>query len=509
MSLGDAEPAADTPRRRPARAVRTGILTRLFALVLVAMLPALAIQAYNEIAGRQAREAEVRDDALRLALFASGELDRIVEDARTVLVATASLPALRELDGPACNAYVTSLQRDFPQYVGIGAIDLKGHPFCANRPVPADANASDREFFRHARDAGEFTIGEYIVGRLVDKAVLPLGLPFYDRDGHIAGVVYASIDLDWLARYFAETRPPNKTATMAITDRKGTILVRLPDNATFAGKPRAPAYNDEIFASEPGTADIVGVDGVPRIIGFVPVNSSPKGLYIGVGLTRADAFAGIDAATRFGFLLIGIGLATGLVVAWLGGRAFVSQPIDRLAEVAAQWGRGDFTARTGFGPSRSELTQLGHTFDTMAGQLERHQRENADLLATLEDRVAERTGELATSNRELRAEMQRRERAEDALRQAQKIEALGQLTGGVAHDFNNILQVILASLDAVQRRLTQGGALTSANGGDQIATAIRSAERATALTSQLLAFARRQPLAPENIDLNRFVRGMS
>src|SRR5579864_9286240 len=110
MPLDDAEPAAEPARSQPVRPARTGILPRLFALVLVAMLPALAIQAYNEIAGRQAREAEVRDDALRLALFAAGELDRIVEDGRTVLVATANLPALRELDGPACSAYVTSLQ---------------------------------------------------------------------------------------------------------------------------------------------------------------------------------------------------------------------------------------------------------------------------------------------------------------------------------------------------------------------------------------------------------------
>ena len=346
------------------------------------MLPALAIQAYNEIAGRQNREAEVRDDALRLALFGAGELDRIVENARTVLAAVANLPAVRNLDAAGCNIFVSSLQRDFPQYIGIGAIDLKGHPFCANIAIPADGNASDREFYRTARDTGQFTTGEYIVGRLVNRAVLPFGLPFFDDSGHIAGVVYASLDLEWLARYFAEPRPLGGKSTLLIADRYATILARVPNNSNYAGKKLAAEYNSQVFAKEPGTVEIIGIDGVRRILGYVPVNSSPAtGLYVGVGLTEADAFAGIDDATKFGFLLIGVGLATGLAVAWLGGHYFISRPITRLALAAAQWGSGNFAARTGLARGRSELTQLGNTFDAMAEQLLRQQRENATLLA--------------------------------------------------------------------------------------------------------------------------------
>jgi signal transduction histidine kinase len=500
------EGAADRPTSRTGR---TGILARLFALVVVALLPALAIQAYNEIEGRRAREAEVREDALRLAQFASGELDRIVENVRGVLTAVANLPAVRGHDVLACSAYVTSLQQAFPQYLAIGAIGLDGHPFCSNIAIPPDSSANDREFFQKAKDTGQFQTGEYIVGRLVKHPVLPFGMPYFDASGHVAGVVYGSLDLDWLAHYFSETRPLSKKATLAIADHNGTILVRIPDNANYAGKKFGPEYDAQLFAERPGTAEIIGIDGVARILGYVPVTVPPKGLYVGVGLTKADAFAGIDDATRFGLLLIILGLSIGLLVAWLGGHYFISRPIDRLALAAAQWGHGNFAARTGLGPGRSELTRLGDTFDAMAGQLQQQQRENANLLATLENRVEERTQVLETTNRELLSEMQRRERAEDALRHVQKIEALGQLTGGVAHDFNNILQVILASLDAVQRRLARSGSITEGDGGEQVKAAIRSAERATVLTQQLLAFARRQPLAPQLVDLNRLVQGMS
>ncbi|MDC6726322.1 histidine kinase dimerization/phospho-acceptor domain-containing protein, partial [Leclercia adecarboxylata] len=114
-----------------------------------------------------------------------------------------------------------------------------------------------------------------------------------------------------------------------------------------------------------------------------------------------------------------------------------------------------------------------------------------ELNDSLERRVAERTRELAAINSRLHIEMAERERAEEALRHAQKMEAIGQLTGGLAHDFNNMLTGVLGALDLIQRRLASGST------GDldrYIDAATTSANRAAALTHRLLAFARRQSL---------------
>ena len=96
-------------------------------------------------------------------------------------------------------------------------------------------------------------------------------------------------------------------------------------------------------------------------------------------------------------------------------------------------------------------------------------------------------------------------KVEEALRHSQKMEAIGQLTGGIAHDFNNILTAIIGSMEVLKRRI-RAGRVDDLQGF--MDGAIASANRAAALTHRLLAFARRQPLDPQAVDVNRLVRGM-
>jgi len=120
-------------------------------------------------------------------------------------------------------------------------------------------------------------------------------------------------------------------------------------------------------------------------------------------------------------------------------------------------------------------------------------------------RVAENRDALEAANRALRAESQTREAAEAQVRQMQKMEALGQLTGGVAHDFNNMLAIIIGGLDMARRRLREAPDKAEA----YIVSALEGAERAATLTARLLAFARQQPLDPKALDVNRLIANLS
>ena len=117
----------------------------------------------------------------------------------------------------------------------------------------------------------------------------------------------------------------------------------------------------------------------------------------------------------------------------------------------------------------------------------------------LEQLVVERTRNLADANDRLITEIAERERTEAALLQAQKLEAVGQLTSGVAHDFNNLLTGVLGNLELLERRLKSEESLR------RLRAARLAAERGARLTHQLLAFSRKQRLAPTPLDLNRLV----
>jgi PAS domain S-box-containing protein len=105
-------------------------------------------------------------------------------------------------------------------------------------------------------------------------------------------------------------------------------------------------------------------------------------------------------------------------------------------------------------------------------------------------------------------EVARRSEAEEALRQAQKMEAVGQLTGGIAHDFNNLLTVVTGNIDMARRALDSAG-VEDPRARRSLENAMKGAERAASLTQRLLAFSRRQPLAPKPLDLDKLASGMS
>jgi signal transduction histidine kinase len=121
---------------------------------------------------------------------------------------------------------------------------------------------------------------------------------------------------------------------------------------------------------------------------------------------------------------------------------------------------------------------------------------------TLEARIAERTRELAEANAALQEQIVERERVEDALRLAQRLDAVGQLTSGVAHDFNNLLTVIAGNIEFLE------GAVTDERSKRRLDMMRGAAARGANLTAQLLAFSRRQRLEPTPVSLNKTVVSM-
>ena len=134
--------------------------------------------------------------------------------------------------------------------------------------------------------------------------------------------------------------------------------------------------------------------------------------------------------------------------------------------------------------------------ENLLAQLAAERTALAELTATLEQRVEQRTADLMK-------EVAAREKAQEQLRQAQKMETIGQLTGGVAHDFNNLLMAVMGNLDLLRKRLPDDPRLQRLVDG-----ALQGAERGASLTQRLLAFARQQDLRAVPVDLSGLVQGM-
>jgi signal transduction histidine kinase len=162
-----------------------------------------------------------------------------------------------------------------------------------------------------------------------------------------------------------------------------------------------------------------------------------------------------------------------------------------LADRQASAGTSSTLLRWGAGASFALVCVLG----ALIGYFTRH---SFTEVAAARDR-------LMVANGELVEQVRRREQVESQLRQSQKMEAIGQLSGGIAHDCNNMLGVITGALDLMQRRIRMGDF-----GIERfMEAAIKATERAAGLTHRLLAFARQQPLVPEPINANKLIGNMS
>jgi signal transduction histidine kinase/ActR/RegA family two-component response regulator len=155
----------------------------------------------------------------------------------------------------------------------------------------------------------------------------------------------------------------------------------------------------------------------------------------------------------------------------------------RLKQKGSEQDRSAEELRTRAGMMEAEIYRRAQQIQETNAQLR-------ELQADLEGRVEARTADLQLSNEAL-------QRSETQLRQAQKLEAIGQLAGGVAHDFNNLLTAIMGYGQLLMNRVDPGS--TARRDVDEI---LRAADRAAALTRQLLAFSRRQVLEPKVLDLN-------
>ena len=308
------------------------------------------------------------------------------------------------------------------------------------------------------------------------------GQPFFDADGRPVRLAGVSLDITAVKR--AERR------RVALAEL-GNTLRDLDDDAADISFVAAEVIGRTLEVSRAGYGivdhareDITierdwNAPGITTIAGVLAFRD--YGSYID-DIKRGDTAvvedARVDPRTA----------ASAAALEAISARSFINMPIMEQGEVVALLFVNHDAPRAWQTEDIEFLREVAERTRT-ASERRRAERELAALAASLEQQVADRTAELMT--------------AEEALRQSQKMEAVGQLTGGLAHDFNNLLTVIRGSVDLLRRSEVSPERRTR-----YIDAIADTADRASRLTSQLLAFARRQALKPEAFDAGESVRAI-
>jgi signal transduction histidine kinase len=466
-----------------------GIQARLTMLALMTALPLVVLASVAILRTVDDQRAQLQRDVRERVEDLLSDVDRQISAIQAELRVLAVSPSLQADDFFAFDRQMREALKI--QGTSIVLLDTKAQQLInTNRPFGEPLpRAINSEMLDRVVETGKPQISDLIIGAVLRRPVLTVGVPVF-RGGKVAYVLVMVLGPEILSALLQE-QDLSADWTAAIFDRKGLTVARTRDLDRFIGQPAAPILLKEMAGAAESWFPNITKDGLAVYSTFR--RSQISGWTVAIGLPREFVDAPLRRAQRIAFGGGGAVLALSLALAGWMARA-IRRPVKALIAATKALGSGEPIGSL-IGGVR-ELDEVGVALRSTAAALGRNR-------VQLESMVAERTQELATANERLRAEIGAREQAQAALLQAQKMEAMGQLTGGVAHDFNNVLTAVSGSLALLEPRISDERSLRL------LRTAQRGASRGAQLTESLLAFARKQRLDPVPADLNSIAVEMS
>jgi diguanylate cyclase (GGDEF)-like protein len=349
------------------------IRARLVILVLLAVVPLMFDRVRLLEASRAERIDDVATEALDLARRGADGQSEIITTIRALLQVTARTYVATLANGPACNIYLADLAGSMPWINGMSMIGPEGRIQCSTMQSAVGVDLSDRPHFRTAMETGEFTVSNYLVGRINRRPAVVAIYPTQRIDQNVRAAVIASVDLQWVSALISslERRPGS---SVKLIDGEGTIIAGDAGTTPWIGrKVDQTDLHKALGSREEGTTRAEGLDGVRRIFGFVRVPQSDVRLV--VGLNEAEALSRIDRELMLAYVQVGVFGLLVLILAWFGGERLIVAPIRSLARTATRLGRGDLTARPAKEAWAKEFAPLTAALNDMAKKLSDREHE--------------------------------------------------------------------------------------------------------------------------------------
>ena len=326
------------------------IRKKLLLLLLIIFLPASAIIVASGLQQRENEIAKARNNASILVESLAAQQVQVATSTNVLLTTIAQMPAVRHSDAEACNIFFRQLQKDFPLYsVILAAATPDGNMFAASRPFkPGSIRLADRKHFKDAIETLNFSVGEYMTGRVSTLQSLNYTLPVLDDHKKPLAIIIAGFGLDEYAQFVSRAHMP-AGYSVTIADWRGVRLFRSPETAqTAPGRLISPDVAKAVTANlEHGFIERINTEDQDTLYAFRRLrlnDNSPPYMYMLVGVSRAEILHAADLHMLGNLAILGVVAVIAMFLAWWFGDTVSAGQSASWLMLHNNWVRGSCTS---------------------------------------------------------------------------------------------------------------------------------------------------------------------
>jgi len=346
---------------------RLGLRARFAAILLVALLPSVVVLGFGgwHITRQVTRNAEAQ--VLAAVRQVAEDQRDVIDSAVDMLAVLGETTGVRHFEPDRCMATLAGVKLRNPWMAGLFAADGDGRVRCADRTLSVEIDIAAEPYFRDAVSRGTASIGDYAIGPVTGRPVIPIAHPVYDA-GRLEAVVLATVDLGWLARSLTRTLLPEGSVAFVVQDDGRLISgdVASPPAGSSSGVDPARLLHAFSRASE-GVVEVSEISPVARLYGFSRLD--PGGIIAVVGIPKATLLAPVREWVLYWIVALLGSVSLGLPLAFVAAELLVLRTARRISAAARQLAAGRNEARTGLASAPGELGELARQFDEMAESL--------------------------------------------------------------------------------------------------------------------------------------------
>jgi signal transduction histidine kinase/DNA-binding response OmpR family regulator/HPt (histidine-containing phosphotransfer) domain-containing protein len=355
----------------------SSVRARLYSLVALVLLPAVAILAYDEVRLRQRIFDKIQEDAERVVTLTGQQIEARIGETRARFQLLEDIPEIRAMDADTDRRLADVLKNE-PIYTNLGIADPRGRVVSSAVPLAGDVRVDARPFFERAVATRSFAVGTYQVNPIGEEPGLSLGYPMFDEGGTLRGVLFASLGLGWAGEFVRKANLP-EGATLLVVDTDGTVITRSHEPEKWVGRNLAQVevIQHMLRANGPGASISAGVDGIERLNVYAPIHGGGvrTNAFAALGIPTAVARAEANRALFGNLFILALGTLASFAIAGLMAERLFLRETRALLKAARGLEAGDLAARTGLPPGAGELEEVARALDAGIGALDTTQRE--------------------------------------------------------------------------------------------------------------------------------------